>query len=281
MLNVFPNLVVAGAPKCGTSSLFFWLAAHPEAASSREKETFFWAPEVNRFNAKCNVQEHGPQAYSRLFAHTSGYKLRFEATAPYLYYREAWEGLAALDPKPLVLFILREPAARTQSQFLFETHRTGRVKGTFQDYIQEPHILDHGHYVRYLEHWKSALGAENMIVWQFEWVMNNPRQAMQELAERTGIDPTFYDHFDFAVRNETLSIRSKKLHKLGLRIQSMIPLAVQDALLPLYLKINGGGRPKADAALKAETAALKPQFAESNKALAAMFPAAINLDLWR
>ena len=104
---------------------------------------------------------------------------------------------------------------------------------------------------------------------------------MQELAERTGIDPTFYDHFDFAVRNETLSIRSKKLHKLGLRIQSMIPLALQDALLPLYLKINGAGRPKADAALKAETAALKRQFAESNKALAALFPAVINLDLWR
>ena len=101
MLNVYPNLVVAGAPKCGTSSLFFWLAAHPEAASSREKETFFWAPEVNRFNAKCNVQEHGSQAYSRLFAHTEGCKLRFEATAPYLYYREAWEGLAALHPKPV------------------------------------------------------------------------------------------------------------------------------------------------------------------------------------
>jgi hypothetical protein len=51
--------------------------------------------------------------------------------------------------------------------------------------------------------------------------------------------------------------------------------------LPLYLKINGAGRPKADAGLKAETAALKPYFAESNKALAAMLPAAINLDLWR
>jgi len=52
MSNVYPNLVVAGAPKCGTSSLYFWLAAHPEVAASREKETFFWAPEVNRFNTR-------------------------------------------------------------------------------------------------------------------------------------------------------------------------------------------------------------------------------------
>jgi hypothetical protein len=279
--TVYPNLVVAGAPKCGTSSLYFWLAAHPQVAASREKETFFWAPVVNRFNSRCNHIQHGPEAYESLFSHTAGAKVRFEATAPYIYYSDAWAGLSLLPEKPLVLFLLREPAARTQSHFLFETHRTGRVKGTFKDYIQEPHILDHGHYVSYLEQWKSALGAENMIVWQFERVMKNPRQAMQELALRLGIDPAFYEHFGFAVRNETISIRNKKLHKLGLRIQSMIPLAVQDALLPLYLKINGAGRPKADAVWKAETAALKPEFAESNKALAAMFPAAIDLDLWR
>ncbi len=277
---IFPNLVVGGAPKCGTSSVFFWLAAHPEVASSREKETFFWAPEVNRFNAKCSVVEHGPEAYPRLFEHTSDAKVRFEATAAYIYYSTAWEGLASLPVKPTVLFLLREPAARTQSQFLFETHRTGRVNGSFADYIREPHILDHGHYVRYLTQWEAALGRENLVIWQFEQVMRDPRAAMMSLAERLGIDPTFYERFDFAVRNETVAIRSKGLHRLGLRLQSMIPLAVQDALLPLYLKLNGAGRPKADDRLKAETKALKPLFAASNAELAARFPESIDLALW-
>lgn len=272
--------MVGGAPKCGTSSVFFWLAAHPEVASSREKETFFWAPEVNRFNAKCNVVEHGPEAYPRLFEHTSDAKVRFEATAAYIYYSTALEGLASLPVKPTVLFLLREPAARTQSQFLFETHRTGRVNGSFADYIREPHILDHGHYVRYLTQWEAALGRENLVIWQFEQVMRDPRAAMMSLAERLGIDPTFYERFDFAVRNETVAIRSKGLHRLGLRLQSMIPLAVQDALLPLYLKLNGAGRPKADDRLKAETKALKPLFAASNAELAARFPESIDLALW-
>ena len=277
---VHPNLVVAGAPKCGTSSLFFWLAAHPEVASSREKETFFWAPEVNRFNARCNALEHGAEAYASLFAHTAHAKVRFEATAPYIYYSTAWEGLASLPEKPTVLFILREPAARTQSQFLFETHRTGRVSGSFADYLKEPHILDHGHYVRYLRSWEEALGRENLVIWQFEQVMRDPQAAMKSLALRLGIDPEFYGSYDFAVRNETLAIRSKGLHRLGLRLQSMIPLAVQDVLLPLYLKLNGAGRPTADAALKAETKALKPLFAESNAELAARYPESIDLALW-
>jgi len=41
--KIFPNLVIAGAPKSGTSSLFFWLAAHPEVCGSQKKETYFLA----------------------------------------------------------------------------------------------------------------------------------------------------------------------------------------------------------------------------------------------
>ena len=277
---IYPNLVVGGAPKCGTSSVFFWLAAHPEVASSREKETFFWAPDVNRFNASCNLQEHGPQAYPSLFAHTGHAKVRFEATAAYLYYASAWEGLASLPEKPLVLFLLREPAARTQSQFLFETHRTGRVNGSFADYLKEPQILDHGHYVRYLAEWERALGRDHLLIWQFEQVMRDPCTAMKQLAVRLGIDPAFYDRYDFAVRNETVAIKSKKLHRLGLRLQSMVPHAIQDLLLPLYLKLNGAGRVQADDDLKAQTRALKPLFAVSNAELAARFPESIDLSLW-
>lgn len=103
---------------------------------------------------------------------------------------------------------------------------------------------------------------------------------MKSLAAQLGIDPGFYDHFDFAVRNETVAIRSKGLHQLGLKLQSMIPLAVQDVLLPIYLKINGAGRPKATDALKAQTSALKAEFAESNRELAKRFPEFIDLDLW-
>lgn len=281
MPTLYPNLVVAGAPKCGTSSLYFWLAAHPEVAASREKETFFWAPDVNRFNTRCNHIQHGPDAYSSLFAHTAGAKVRFEATAPYIYYSEAWTGLSRLPEKPLVLFVLREPAARTQSQYLFELHRTKRISATFADYLKGAHILNHGHYMRYLAEWEANLGRDHLIIWQFEKVMRDPRSAMKSLAAQLGIDPGFYDDFDFAVRNETVAIRSKRLHRLGLRLQSMIPLAVQDALLPIYLKLNGAGRPKASAELKAQTVALKAEFAASNRELARSFPESIDLELWK
>ena len=69
----------------------------------------------------------------RFLATLQGAKVRFEATAPYIYYSDAWTGLSLLPEKPLVLFLLREPAARTQSQYLFELHRTKRINA-------EPHL---------------------------------------------------------------------------------------------------------------------------------------------
>jgi hypothetical protein len=37
-----PYLIVAGAPKYGTSSLFLWIADHPEAEGARIKETCYF-----------------------------------------------------------------------------------------------------------------------------------------------------------------------------------------------------------------------------------------------
>ena len=61
-LNHLPNVIIAGAPKCGTSSLYFWLSAHPEVKASMVKETFFFADDVNRFNKNGNIIEHSLQA---------------------------------------------------------------------------------------------------------------------------------------------------------------------------------------------------------------------------
>ena len=56
----------------------------------------------------------------------------------------------------------------------------------------------------------------------------------------------------------------------------MFPTAIQEALLPLYLKLNAGKMPRKDPGDAAITAALKADYAPSVVALQAAFP---NLDL--
>ena len=39
------TIFIAGAPKCGTSSLFNWFSTHPEICSSKNKEPFYFIDE--------------------------------------------------------------------------------------------------------------------------------------------------------------------------------------------------------------------------------------------
>ncbi|MCP5333794.1 MAG: hypothetical protein H7A13_10650, partial [Pseudomonadales bacterium] len=40
-LPPLPNLIIAGAPKCGTTSLFDYLVQHPQVGGSSVKETCY------------------------------------------------------------------------------------------------------------------------------------------------------------------------------------------------------------------------------------------------
>ncbi len=245
-----PNVIIAGAPKCGTSSLYFWLAAHPDACASKAKETFYFADDVNRFNKGLNFIENGLEPYQKHFEHCKGSKVIFEATAPYIYHQNAIEQIAGLESKPKVIFILREPSKRMMSQYLFERYRTGRKQMELDEYIKLPGLLQHGEYSGYLKKWEEAIGRDRMLVYIFEEFMNDTVAGMKNMAINLGINPDFYDSFDFTTRNETLKMKSTALHRAGLKVQEYVPHWLQSIILPLYLKFNSSGKPQATDAEK-------------------------------
>lgn len=278
--KLYPNLIVCGAPKCGTSSLYFWLAAHPEVGASKAKETFYFADQVNRFNQGCNYLEDGLDKYHTHFAHLEKEKIRFEATAPYIYFETAIEGIAKLPEAPRLIFVLRNPTKRLMSQYLFEKFRTQRISSSFKEYVQEPGIVAHGEYITYLRKWYGAFPAENILLLQFEQLMAEPERVMEQVAAWLGVTPGFYAQFNFDQRNETVKIKSKGFHQLGLRLQRYIPHALQRLLLPLYLKFNSGGKPTASDQDLEQLKAYKNHYAPYNEALKELWTQ-LDLNLWK
>ncbi len=270
--NRLPNAIVAGAPKCGTSSLYFWLAAHPEVCASPVKETFFFADKVNRFNEEANVLNHSLEDYANYFVKCSQAAVRLEATAPYIYYAKALEHIPALPSSPKVLFVLREPSARLYSQYRFERFRTQRIHEDWATYSARKDLRLHGDYYHFLKDWLAALGPERMHVCTFEALVQDTAGTVQGMARFLGIDPSFYLSYDFVQHNETVAIKSKGFHRLGLKLQRYIPHALQEALLPFYLRINAGKMPQKDPEDEAITAALKKDYAPSIASLQAAFP---------
>ena len=121
---VLPNVIIAGAAKCGTTSLFHWLSDHPEVCASKEKELcFFYDKDWPLWNKKVKYNYHlnGLEKYQNLFEHCKSVnaKVVIEATPNYLYSRTALNVIPTLNPRPKILFILRKPSDRVYSIYQF------------------------------------------------------------------------------------------------------------------------------------------------------------------
>lgn len=282
----FPNVIIAGAPKCGTSSLFFWLAAHPEVCASKVKETYFLSDTVNRHNEGLNYLENGLDAYQEHFSHCENHKVRLEATPVYIYHKLPLEILPKLPEMPKVIFILREPSDRLYSHWRFNRYRMKNIKLSFKEYLDFKNApegwadyIDQTHYIRHINKYMEALGEENILVYQFEQIKKDKIVFLKQVAKDLNIAGDFFDEFDFFHRNQTVAVKSSRLHRLGLSLEPLVPMWLQERIIPLYLKMNSSKLPAISEEEKELKKTVKAQFKASNDELAAAFQN-IDLDRW-
>lgn len=241
MTRSLPGLVIAGAPKCGTGSLFTWLSTHPGVCASQAKETYYLMDRDSAlFAPKSNIHEHGVEGYAQLFAHCRDGALCMEATPDYLYQKGAPHFLAGLDQPPLVLFSLRKPSERTYSAYRFFQGNLAVLpkEMTFTDYVRRLRAgesfpgrlgslvagaLEHSAYASHCLRWAKILGREHLRFIIFEDMVRDPGQALIRLCPELGLDPAPFSDFDFAPHNVSIRVRSQFLHRWRNRVAEMLP----------------------------------------------------------
>lgn len=107
-----PDFVLAGAPKCATSSIAALLAAHPGVCFSVPKEPHFFCPDLAGM-----AEVASADAYAGLFAHGQDGQLRGEGSAFYLHSTEAAHRIHAANPRARILIALRDPAEAVVSYY--------------------------------------------------------------------------------------------------------------------------------------------------------------------
>jgi hypothetical protein len=301
---IFPNLVIAGAPKCGTSSLFNWLADHPDVCGSTEKEPFFLMDRDNPLRRReCNFHDHGLDAYAGLFAHCGDRQIAMEATTHYIYQATAIEVLASLPSEPRVLFLLRQPSERVFSSFSY-SKAMGNVRSdlSFAQFVglvsgrrpvggkdwawgRSAYVLRHDiAYSRYVDHlvkWRQRLGAERMCILLFESMRMDSHATVQRLCGCLGLDPAFYDSYDFSPRNRTLAVRSSRAQRFARSIAAKMPAgAIKDQVKRVFnvVQLTAKGKPRS-AADTAALAELDAGFRPFNERLANEF--GLELEAWK
>ncbi|NWF35536.1 sulfotransferase [Mariprofundus sp. KV] len=263
-----PNLFIIGAPKCGTTSLFHWLAEHPDICGASEKETYYLLDHDYPMKRDDwpNYLEQGIAGYSRYFTECSSEHYRLEATPDYLYQRTALEFISQLEKKQIIV-VLRKPSERIYSLYQFARNNLGTLDFSvsfreFVDAIQtQGGLLEHrpilrmaiaqSRYVDYMEQWLSAIGRESIHVVLFEELVADPLGTVQQLTKALNIDDSFYEHFDFVAYNQSRPVRNKILHRLRGRTHGVlsqyaakyIPGRIKQAVHALYSLVNQSSRP--------------------------------------
>ncbi len=254
---VLPNLVLVGVAKAGTTSLFTYLAQHPDVCASSVKEVSYYAPLRYGEPVVAPLGE-----YARYFAHCAGRRVRMEASAGYFYGgRNTAEAVKRDLPDARIVVVLREPVARLVSYYRFKQSRLELPDDlTIDDYADtclsmtdemlapreaNPFFgVRGGEYDRFMPAWRDVFGPDLRVVF-FEDLTADPRQTVQSIATWLGLDIAPFAALDTSVENKTTHFKSGLVQRTALTLNDKAePFfrrhpSVKRRLRSVYYKVNG------------------------------------------
>lgn len=110
-----PDFFIVGAPKCGTTALNHYLAAHPDIFMAR-KETHFFGADL-RFGPQLQFYRCYPEEYWTAFAGRNGEARAGESSVWYLFSRKAAQEIKEFNPRARIIIMLRNPVAMLYSLY--------------------------------------------------------------------------------------------------------------------------------------------------------------------
>jgi len=299
-----PNLILAGSPKCATSSLFNWLTAHPCVCGTKQKETFYLMDRTSPLCGEEHFSNLGMLGYAKqLHDSCSQNPVRVEATTHYIYQNLAPEVIAELE-NVRVCFVLRDPADRLLSSFNYTKHTLARLADnvSFEQYLQlvtdgnsvypefcqhdkSAFVLDndvqYGKYVQFLKVWLNKIDRSRIKIILFEDLQKDPGAAVRQILDQFDIDLSFYENYQFERRNVTSAARFQRVHRLLKRVRdaALNDLPVPSMIRTAYRGLQSRGANASILSASQETMnSLREYYLTSNKELENLL--GISLQSW-
>ncbi|MEG4629820.1 tetratricopeptide repeat protein [Microcoleus sp. AR_TQ3_B6] len=171
-----PNFIIIGCQRCGTTSLYTYLAQHPQILTPIKKEMDFLSWHFDR-GIDWYLAHFPPMPAGEQF-------LTGEASPSYFDSREAPERLYRLFPEAKLIVLLRNPVDRAISQFYrltdlnWEARSLDRVISAEierlnqnPEYIigEEPgNYLARGRYIEFIKNWRTFFPREQLLILKSE-----------------------------------------------------------------------------------------------------------------
>jgi hypothetical protein len=207
-----PNFFIVGAQKAGTTSLYHYLNQHPQVYMSPIKEPFFFDHELDSKGEVVRREFRGHrqpprftniEEYSTLFEGARGEKAIGEATPLYIYAPGTAERIESYVPGAKSIALLRNPADRAYSAFLYAVRMGVEPRKRFAQALREEplrmrsgwhyvfHYRSRGLYYQQLKRYYEVLGRERLGVWLYEDMREDPASVAQSVFRFLEVDDTF------------------------------------------------------------------------------------------
>jgi len=224
-------LIISGAMKCGTSSLFDFLAAHPQVCSSRVKEPeYFTRRQVHGLRRKpfryAELWSFDPSIHLYALEASTGYtKYPYEANVP--------RRMAEAGIQPRFIYLVRDPVRRMESHLNFITNATGFAPATspFAEHLLDPSRY-HLQLTQYLEYFER----DRMLVLSVDDLSVEPERFIQRICAFLELDRSEFPvgfPFVYDSRRQSRVERWLRQHWMGFlikRLPARLRLWVQDQL---------------------------------------------------
>lgn len=226
-------LIIGGTTKAATTSVYFYLAEHPEICASSMKEPRFFLDDDYPVKSAHRLERDGPERYLDYYRHCASASVRMEATPDYLHSPGTPDRIRRHLPGAEMVFLLREPISRMESWFRF-ARQDGMIPRDmdFQSFVegqiegapnasapQHVRVLAQGRYAPALKRWRRALGPGRVHVMFFEDLVEDAASVVADICACAGLDSGPLSDLDYAVHNPTRPTRFPGLHAAYKRIR--------------------------------------------------------------
>lgn len=277
---MLPNFLVLGAARCGTTSLHYYLAEHPDVTVSTIKEpNYFLFRQTPDGPRPCIADDRRLLAksvperdrYERLF--TSPTTAVGEASPLYLYTRESPELIRAQVPHARLIAIVREPIERTWSHFVYVNDGLGEQTAAafaaaverelplgYEPYRTGTHFVRPSAYAEQLRRYRDTFPSDQLLVVSYADLVGATEETLRRICRFLGVDDAH--PFNTSVRYNPSSGEQSWVARLDRVVRPAFPY-LKRALPPSVSGRLARGRARVRAAQRRDgRPALPPELRE-------------------
>jgi hypothetical protein len=223
MKQSLPNFLIIGAPKCGTTSLQYYLEQH--------HDVFFAPKELHFFGEDLKIKNHfnDIEKYKSYFSNAAQ-KAKGEASVWYLYSQSAPQEIKTLVSDAKIIICLRNPVDMIYSlhgETIYNGYETesdfekaltleyGRKSGlnipSSATFVQCLLYKENGLYSTHIQRWQEAFGKDNVLIILLDDLHKNALDSTNKALEFLGLNEL--PELNNEVQNEAKDFASLGLHQ--------------------------------------------------------------------